>query len=92
MSLGLAVNYTDAMKRVFPMRSVWYKLIHNLVGLLGYAIGIISLCYAYYTNWFIYYTGEASRMVALSITIVASFWTINGAMVSTYNQIKSVIS
>ncbi|KAJ8929111.1 hypothetical protein NQ314_018225 [Rhamnusium bicolor] len=57
LGLGIAVNYLDAMKTVFPMRPVWYKLIHNLVGLLGYAIGIISLCYAYYTNWFIYYTG-----------------------------------
>lgn len=90
--LGVAANYSNEMKRYLSLRPVWYKFIHNGVGILGYAIGIVSLCYAYYTRWFAYYHGEESRLAALILTIVVSLWSINGAIVSAYNQIRAIIS
>lgn len=90
--LGIAANYSNEMKIYLSLRPVWYKFIHNGVGILGYAIGIISLCYAYYTHWFSYYHGAESRLAALILTIAVSLWSINGAIVSGYNQIKSIFS
>ncbi|XP_074037375.1 uncharacterized protein [Leptinotarsa decemlineata] len=90
--LGMAVNYPDYTKKVIDLRPVWHKFSHNILGIIGYAIGIISLCYAYFTHWFAYYNGEESRWTALIITIFISLWPLNGAFVSAYNQIKTVLS
>ncbi|XP_018567157.1 cytochrome b561 domain-containing protein 2 [Anoplophora glabripennis] len=90
--LGVAANYSNEMKSYLSLRPVWYKFVHNGVGILGYAIGIVSLCYGYYTHWFAYYHGEESRAAALILTIVVSLWSINGAIASGYNQIKSLFS
>ncbi|KAJ8980660.1 hypothetical protein NQ317_017586 [Molorchus minor] len=92
LALGVAATYSEDVKRVLPVRPVWVKFLHNALGLLAYAVGIVSLCYAYYTNWFIYYTSEESRLAALVITIVGFVWTINGALVSAYNQIKTLVT
>ncbi|KAJ8962910.1 hypothetical protein NQ318_001321, partial [Aromia moschata] len=90
--LGYAVNYSDQVRRFIPMRPVWYKLIHNVVGMLGYAIGIASLCFGYYTRWFkYYYPREESRIVAVVFTILVSLWSLNGALVSAYNQLKNLL-
>ncbi|KAJ8916368.1 hypothetical protein NQ315_005065 [Exocentrus adspersus] len=90
--LGLAATYSNEMKQFLSLRPVWYKLVHNGIGLLGYGIGIVSLCYAYYTKWFMFYNGPESRLVALVLTIAVSLWSINGALVSAYNQIKNLVS
>ncbi|XP_023312962.1 cytochrome b561 domain-containing protein 2-like [Anoplophora glabripennis] len=89
--LGLSVNYSQEMKNFCSLKPVCYKLIHNMTGLTGYAVGIASLCYAYFTDWFILYNGDISRMTALIVTILASLWSVNKALVSLYGQIKSVI-
>lgn len=89
IALGYAAHYaTDLHEYAAP---VVFKFWHNLIGLLGYTIGIASLCFAYYTNWFIYYTTPESRLVALIFTILASLWSINGALISGYSQIKTLI-
>lgn len=90
--IGLAINYPDQANRIISLRPVTYKLNHNIIGTLGYAIGIISLCFGYYTNWFKYYYGEESRLVVTILTIVASIWPLNGALISAYHQIKAVSS
>ncbi|KAJ8962909.1 hypothetical protein NQ318_001320 [Aromia moschata] len=90
--LGLIVNYADAVKTILPVKPVWFKFSHNIIGLLGYVIGIVSLCYGYYTNYFVFYTSVESRLAALFVTIVGTIWTMNGAFVSAYNQIKSILT
>lgn len=90
--LGAAANSSNEMQKYLSLRPVWYKFIHNGVGILGYAIGIVSLCYGYYTHWFKFYHGEESRMAALVLTIAVTVWSLNGAIVSGYNQIKNLIS
>lgn len=90
--MGFAIQYSDYVGQIFTIRPVLYKFSHNLSGLLGYAIGIMSLCFGFYTNWFIYYNGEESRLAALIVTILVSIWPLNGAFLSLYNQFKAVIS
>lgn len=88
--LGLIANFTQEIKKILPIPVVYYKIVHNLIGLLGYGVGIISLCYAFYTNWFVFYTSEDSRTVALVVTIICSLWSVNSAFASGYNQIKTI--
>lgn len=92
LALGLAANYPDKAKQLVSMSPVCYKFLHNSFGLLGYGIGIISLCLGYYTNWFVYYTGSESRLVATILTVFMSLWPLNGAFVSIYRQIKALVS
>lgn len=89
--LGLAVNYPKETKKIVPLRPVTFKFLHNISGLIGYGIGIISLCFGYFTNWFIYFNGPESRWAALIFTIVVSIWPLNGAVLSLWNQLKSVL-
>lgn len=90
--VGLAIKYFQEVKSYTNIRPVWFKTLHNILGLSGYAIGIISLCFGYYTHWFVFYTDFGSRLVALIVTILASIWTVNGAFVSLYHQVKSLIT
>ncbi|XP_066139465.1 probable transmembrane reductase CYB561D1 [Euwallacea fornicatus] len=89
---GLMIKYYREVNPYLSMRLIWVKAIHNLLSLIGYAVGIISLVYAYYTNWFVYYTDYASRLVAVIVTLLAGAWTMNGAIVSLYHQINSIFS
>lgn len=87
--LGVVTNYSQELSQF--ARPIILKFNHNLFGLLGYIIGIISLCYAYYTKWFIFYTSEGSRIVALVATILGTLWTMYPAIVSGYHQIKTFL-
>lgn len=89
--VGIAVKYHRNIKHYLPLSSVGCKFVHNILGILGYGIGIMSLCFAFYTNWFVYYTEYESRILALTVTILAAAWTMNGAVVSLYHQMKSLI-
>lgn len=92
LPLGFAANYPDQTKKLISLTPVWIKMLHNSIGLFGYGIGILSLCLGYYTNWFIYYTGSESRLVATVLTVFVSLWPLNGAFVSLYYQIKALIT
>ncbi|XP_063933002.1 transmembrane reductase CYB561D2-like [Zophobas morio] len=87
--LGFLANYSQRLTKYG--RPVTFKFNHNIIGLLGFVIGIVSLCYAYYTRWFVYFTSEESRIVALIVTIIGSLWTMNASLVSAYNQIKTLL-
>lgn len=89
--LGVLATYSTDLK-FLPIKPVWYKFTHNWLGLLGYIIGMISLCYAYYTSWFAWYNGEESRLAALILTVAVTVWSISGAVVSLFNQLNSIIS
>ncbi|CAG9762393.1 unnamed protein product [Ceutorhynchus assimilis] len=91
--VGLMIKYYRELQSYVPIiRPIWYKGLHNVLGVLGYIIGIISLCFAYYTHWFVYYTQYESRLVALIVTVLATAWTLNGAIVSMWYQIKTICS
>ncbi|XP_050305480.1 uncharacterized protein LOC126742737 isoform X3 [Anthonomus grandis grandis] len=90
LPVGLLIKYHKETQRYLPIRPILYKLSHNLLGILGYAVGIVSLCYGFYTHWFVYYTSYESRILALVVTILASAWTLNGALVSLWHQVKSI--
>lgn len=90
--IGFAASYPEQAKKLVSLSPVWFKLLHNSLGLLGYGIGIISLCLGYYTNWFVYYTGSESRLVATILTVFMSLWPLHGAFVSGYRQIKALIT
>ena len=85
--VGCLANYSQRLTKFG--RPVTFKFIHNFLGLLGFVIGIASLCCGYYTNWFVNRTSEESRIVAVVVTILASLWILNGSLVSLYNQIKT---
>ncbi|XP_057664335.1 transmembrane reductase CYB561D2-like isoform X2 [Diorhabda carinulata] len=89
--LGLAVHYPKSTKRIVSLRPVTFKFLHNISGLMGYGIGIISLCFGYFTDWFKYFNGAESRWVALIFTMAVSLWPLNGAFVSLWNQWKSLL-
>jgi cytochrome b-561 domain-containing protein 2 len=86
---GYMANYSQKLTKYG--RPVFFKFNHNVVGLLGYLIGVVSLCYAFYTHWFVYFTTEASRLVAVIATILGVLWTMNAAIVSGYHQIKTLL-
>lgn len=88
--IGLATYYSTKLRNM--IKPVKLKFIHNLVGILGYIIGIVSLCYAFYTRWWIFYTEEKSRLAAVIVTIITTLWTLNGSISSGYNQIKSIFT
>lgn len=90
--LGLAANYPDHAKKLISLTPVWFKMLHNSLGLLGYGIGIVSLCLGYYTKWFVYYTGSESRLVATVLTVFMSLWPLNGALLSLYHQLKALMN
>lgn len=90
LALGLATYNSRKLKNI--VRPVTLKFVHNLVGILGYIIGIVSLCYAYYTRWWVFYTEEKSRMAAVIVTVITTLWTLNGSISSGFNQLKSVIN
>ncbi|XP_044746721.1 transmembrane reductase CYB561D2-like [Coccinella septempunctata] len=87
--LGLATYNSTKLRKC--VRPVLLKFIHNLVGIIGYIIGIISLCYAFYTRWWIFYTEENSRLAAVIVTVITTLWTLNGSICSGYNQINSLL-
>ncbi|XP_066245235.1 transmembrane reductase CYB561D2-like [Euwallacea similis] len=89
---GLVIKYHRELNPRLSTKLIWVKAVHNVLGTAGYAVGIISLTYAFYTNWFVYYTDRASRLVALIVTFLAGAWTMNGAVVSLYHQIRSIYS
>lgn len=90
--LGLAANYPDQAKKIISVTPVWFKMLHNSLGLFAYGIGILSLCLGYYTKWFVFYTGSESRLVATVLTVFMSLWPLNGAFLSFYHQLKALIT
>lgn len=90
LSMFFGVLASHSQNFIKYARPVILKFLHNSIGLIGYIIGMVSLCYAYYTNWFVYYTSEESRFVGLIATILGLLWTMNGSLVSAYNQIKTL--
>ncbi|XP_044264753.1 transmembrane reductase CYB561D2-like [Tribolium madens] len=82
---GVMANYSKYL------RPVTLKFYHNCFGLLGYIIGIISLCFSFYTNWFCYFTSYESRIVALVATVLGALWTVSPALGSGFRQIKTLV-
>lgn len=89
---GLIIKYHREVSPHLPIGVIWFKALHNLLGIAGYLVGIISLGFAFYTNWFVFYTEWQSRLAALIFTITVAVWTLNGAVVSLYHQFKTLIS
>ncbi|KAJ3638343.1 hypothetical protein MTP99_001721 [Tenebrio molitor] len=89
---GVMATYSRELSKYSKhTRPVWFKFIHNFLGLLGYVVGVVSLCYSYYSNWFVFYTSAESRLVALIATILGTLWTMNGSIMSGYDQIKTLL-
>lgn len=86
--LGLLTNYAQKLTKYG--RPITFKFVHNTVGVLGFIIGVVSLCYGYYTKWFVYFTTSEARIFVTVATVLGSLWALNGALVSGFNQAKSL--
>ncbi|KAL1512824.1 hypothetical protein ABEB36_002346 [Hypothenemus hampei] len=92
LPFGLMIKYNREVAPYLPIRTIWAKTLHNFLGILGYGIGVISLCYGFYTNWFSYYTSYEARLLALIATLLTGLWTLNGAIISLVEQINTILS
>lgn len=72
-------------------RPVLFKFLHNILGIAGYVIGMISLIYGYYTHWFVYYTSAETRIVASVATGIVTVWPLYAALRSCYEQFRNLI-
>lgn len=62
----------------------------NLIGFAAYAVGMTSLCYAFYTEWCVWYATQESRKLALVGTILAAIWSGKNALKSGFNQLRGL--
>lgn len=87
--LGFAAANSQTFSHI--ARPVLIKFLHNILGIIGYVIGMISLIYAYYTHWFVYYTSYETRMVASVATGILTVWPLYAALNNCYGQFRNVI-
>ncbi|GJQ76744.1 hypothetical protein Trydic_g15587 [Trypoxylus dichotomus] len=88
--VGLCAKFAQSLKGF--LRPVITKFIHNVLGNLSFIFGIVSLCCGYYTNWFAYYTSEASRLAATIVTVVICVWSLIHAFVSGVKQVQAIMN
>ncbi|KAF2880004.1 hypothetical protein ILUMI_26164 [Ignelater luminosus] len=86
---GPMVFYATIFSKWIP--PVWLKLIHNVLGQLGYILAIICLCLGYYTNWFSRHTSKSSKLSITIATVLIMLWSLFNAWKSIVNQIKSIL-
>lgn len=71
---------------------VWFKFFHNIFGIAGYVIGIVSLIYGYYTGWFVLRYSETSRMAASIATGLVTAWSLYAAVLSLFYNLKTIFA
>lgn len=86
--LGVIANYSQKLKKCAS--PVILKFLHNFFGVFGYIVGVVSLCYSYYSDWFVFYTSEGTRLGLLIATVFGSLWMLNRSFISGYNQIRTI--
>jgi len=69
---------------------VWFKLAHNIVGQLAYIMGIVCLCLGYYTDFFVFYNSESSRITATVVTSLVAVWSLFYSWKSLIHLIKNI--
>ncbi|KAK9717533.1 Eukaryotic cytochrome b561 [Popillia japonica] len=88
--LGLCALFAQSLKGF--LRPVITKFIHNVLGNLTFIFGIVSLCCGFYTNWFAWYTSEASRMAAVIVTAIICVWSLIHSFISGFKQIQAIMN
>lgn len=73
-------------------RPVWFKFIHNFLGIAGYVIGIVSLIYGYETGWFRNNYSKTACQAIIIATALVTVWSLYAAIISGYNQLKTIFS
>ncbi|KRT82672.1 hypothetical protein AMK59_4579 [Oryctes borbonicus] len=87
---GFCAMFAQSLKGF--LRPVITKFIHNVLGNLSFIFGIVSLCCGYYTNWFAYYTSEASRLAATIVTAIICVWSLIHAFISGVKQVQAIMN
>lgn len=74
------------------MRPVFFKFIHNLLGIAGYVIGAVSLGYGINYGILGRFSSKDAERAAIWCLGIAVFWSLIAALKSCYNQIKDIFS
>nr|XP_023025240.1 uncharacterized protein LOC111513283 [Leptinotarsa decemlineata] len=88
--LGMFAAYSQSLKSF--LKPVILKLIHNFLGMASFAIGIASLCLGLYYRDFAGRVTTIERDTTLWLVGIVSTWSVVNAIVSQFNQLRSLLS
>nr|XP_023013677.1 uncharacterized protein LOC111503567 isoform X1 [Leptinotarsa decemlineata] len=87
---GLFVTYSHTLKNL--IKPVILKFIHNYIGIVGYAVGILSLCLGLYYWGFSDFVKPNDQQATVGLVGIIGIWTVLGACKSLYYQVKTIIT
>lgn len=88
--LGLFAAKPQLFKGI--IKPVYFKFLHNIVGLVGYGAGMVSLGYALYMRGIkSHATDDEVKAVAYLLGFV-TVWSALGAFRSMYHQLKTIVT
>lgn len=72
------------------LRPVYFKFAHNIIGMVGYVAGVVSLGYGLYLGSFLrLVTEESVESICILMGIVLG-WSLLAAFKSAFNQLRTI--
>ncbi|PSN54864.1 hypothetical protein C0J52_12412 [Blattella germanica] len=85
---GVITLYTLRMKHFIKPAKM--KLMHNLVGVLTFSLGVVTEIFGIYTAWFPKHSTPTLQLVCTVLVALAGIFTLEGALKSAYARFKAL--
>lgn len=85
---GVTTLYSFRLKQF--LKPAKMKLIHNLIGVLTFAIGVVTEIFGIYTQWFLKHAGLSAQVVCTVFVILGGIFTLESAVKSAYARFKAL--
>jgi cytochrome b-561 domain-containing protein 2 len=85
---GVVTLYSFRLKQY--VKPAKMKLLHNLVGVLTFAIGVVTEIFGIYTPWFPKHASLSAQVVCTVFVVLGGIFTLEGAVKSAYARFKAV--
>jgi cytochrome b-561 domain-containing protein 2 len=85
---GVVTLYSLRLKQY--LRPAKLKLLHNLVGVLTFAIGVVTEIFGIYTLWFPKHASLSAQVVCTVFVVLGGILTLESAVKSAYSRFKAL--
>lgn len=85
---GVVTLYSIRLKQYIKPAKM--KLVHNLVGVLTFVIGVATEIFGIYTHWFLKHANLSAQIVCTVFVVLGAIFTLESAVKSAYARFKAV--
>lgn len=85
---GVMTLYSLSLKKIIKPAKM--KLLHNLVGIVTFSIGVITEILGMYTNWFPKHSSPTAQVIFTVFLVLGAIFALEGALKSAYSRFKAL--